>query len=262
MRSWAIAFFLLAAPAFGSACGVDGPLAPGNAANPQLKEKVFPVSCDDGRRFAARTLKARNFQITDVERTPSGGTVSGVNKSERFTAKITVECLADGVRMKPSAGNAWVEQGLRFGFHQMIDFEGKTFPPPTYPVVKLDLISGPEGKLEFPESLESSGLVAVRVDVLNAGQRVLRIDPRQVHAVSASGGKTPPVPATEVERRLASDPDLKSKLLRNVKLKPGEKAVGFVFFPAAAYQGAGLALIDDKTNEADDFDVMFAGQPS
>ena len=37
-----------------------------------------------------------------------------------------------------------------------------------------------------------------------------------------------------------------------------ERLVYFVFFPVGAYTGGSLALIDDQTGEADDYDVNFA----
>lgn len=234
-----------------------GPLAPGNAAQPRLESKVFQISCDDGRRYAAKTLKARDYRITDVTRSGSQTVVTGRNEVEKFTSGITVTCQADGVTIQPHGSNLWVRDGLRFGYYQIAETADRIWPPPTGPVVTMDLFRGPEAKIEFPTELEPLGVVAVRVKVLNAGERTLSIDPRRVRAVSESGSQA--VPVADAERKLAgSDPEIKSKLLQPTKLKQGESVVGFVFFPAGAYSGASLALIDDQTGEADDYDVNFA----
>jgi len=122
----------------------------------------------------------------------------------------------------------------------------------------MELYRGPEAKIEFPTELEPLGLVAVRVKVLNAGDRALRIDPKRFLATTESGSKVRPIPGQEVQRKLVgADPDIAKKLLNTVKLQKGESVIGFVFFPASAYGSAALALIDDKTGEADDYDVHF-----
>src|SRR6516165_8509316 len=47
---------------------LSGPLSEGNAAKPNLDAKVYPISCEEGRRYAAKTFKARNYRITSVSR--------------------------------------------------------------------------------------------------------------------------------------------------------------------------------------------------
>ncbi|MGH7900078.1 MAG: hypothetical protein ACREQQ_19140 [Candidatus Binatia bacterium] len=247
----------LAALVASSGC-LSGPLSQGNAANPQLERKVFPISCDDGRRYAARALKVRNYAITSVDRSGSETVVAGRNTPESTSSRITVQCVADGVTIVPSSGSQWVIDGLRFTYYQLVEAGDRIWPPPTGPVVQMDLVKGPEAKIEFPTELEPLGLVAVRVRVLNAGERTLRIDPRRIRIVGEGGRQALAMAAADVERKLAAaDPDIKSKLLKPSTLKKGERVVGFVFFPAGAYDGASLALIDDKTGEADDYDASF-----
>ena len=243
----------------GSAGCLTGPLSEGNAAQPHLERKVFNLSCDDGRRYAARTLKARSYRITGVERSGNETVVEGRNDAERLTSRITVTCAGEGVTIQPSGHDQWVIDGLRFGFYQVVDAGDRIWPPPTGPVVKMDLYRGPEAKIEFPSELEPLGVVAVRVRVINAGERTLRIDPRRVRVVGEQGAPALPVAPADAERKLAGmDAAIKSKLLQPTKLKHGESVTGFVFFPAGTYTGGSLALIDDQTGEADDYDVNFA----
>jgi len=238
---------------------LSGPLSEGNAAQPHLERKVFAISCDDGRRYAARTLKARNYRITGVERSGADTTVEGRNDTDRVTSRLTVTCGAEGVTVQPSGSNQWIVDGLRFGFYQVAEAGDRVWPPPKGPVVKMALYRGPEAKIEFPADLEPLGVVAVRVYVLNAGERAMRIDPRRIRAVTANGAPAAPLAAADAEHKFAGvDPDIKAKLLKPIKLKQGESVTGFVFFPVGDYTGGALALIDDQTGEADDYDVNFA----
>jgi len=238
---------------------LSGPLSEGNAAKPNLDTKVYPISCEDGRRYAAKTFKARNYRITSVERSGNETTVSARNDAENVSARLTVTCGGDGVTVRPSGGGQWTMDGLRFGFYQVADAGDRIWPPPKGPVVKMELYRGPESLIEFPSDLDSIGVVAVRVRVINAGERTMRIDPRRVHATGDGGAEASPLAPADAERKLAGiDPEAKSKLLQPTKLKQGESIVGFVFFPPGDYTGGSLALIDDQTGEADDYDVSFA----
>ena len=237
---------------------LTGPLSEGNAAQPHLERKVFNISCEDGRRYGAKTLKARNYRITSVERSGNDTTIEGRNDADKVTSRLTVTCGADGVTVQPSGSNQWIIDGLRFGFYQIADMGDRIWPPPTGPVVKMVLYRGQEAKIEFPSELEPLGVVAVRIRVINAGDRTLRLDPRRVRATNQAGAPALPLAPADAERKLAaSDPEIKSKLLNATKLKHGESVTGFVFFPTGAYTGGSLALIDDQTGEADDYDVFF-----
>jgi hypothetical protein len=120
------------------------------------------------------------------------------------------------------------------------------------------LYQGQEAKIEFPTELEPLGVVAVWVSVLNAGERTLTVDPGRLRAVGETGKPVTPLTQADAERKLsAADPDIKSKLLKPTKLTHGQGVKGFVFFPTDEYTGGSLALIDDQTGEADDYDVNF-----
>lgn len=253
------AMMLAIGSALAAAGCLTGPLSEGNAAKPNLDTKVYAISCEDGRRYAARTFKARNYRITAVERSGSETIVDGRNDAEKVTARLTVDCVADGVTVSPSGGGQWTKDGLRFGFHQVAEAGDRIWPPPKGPVVKMELYSGPESVIEFPADLGPTGVVGVRVRVINAGERTMRIDPRRVHATNEGAGEVSALAPADAERKLAGmDPDIKSKLLQPTKLRQGESVTGFVFFPTGDYTGGSLALIDDQTGEADDYDVSFA----
>jgi len=248
------------AVALGSHGCISGALSQGNAAQPHLDTKVFPVSCDDGRRYAARTLKVRNYKITGVERGASQTTVAGRNEAEKVNGSVTVICQGEGVTVQTDGPTLWVRDGLRFGFYQLVEAGDRIWPPPTAPVVTMNLYQGAEAKIEFPSELEPLGLVAVRVKILNAGDRTVKIDPRRLLATTTSGTQARPIAQADAQKKLGgADPDITKKLLNATQLKKGESVTGFVFFPAAAYESAAIALIDEKTGEADDYDVHLSG---
>ena len=238
---------------------LTGPLSEGNAAKPQLESKVFNISCEDGRRYAAKTLKARNYRITSVERSGSDTTIEGRNDAERVTSRLTVTCGADGVTVSPSGGGRWVTDGLRFGFYQIADMGDRIWPPPTGPVVKMVLYQGPGSE----DRVSDRARAARSRRRLGAGGQRGRAHPERRSSAPArrsekeanrrrrwrrrtrSAGLRPPIPTSS------------PSFCRPTKLTHGESVTGFVFFPTGAYTGGSLALIDDQTGEADDYDVNF-----
>src|SRR5262249_21347005 len=128
-----------------------------NAAQPHLDTKVYPISCEDGRRYAAANLEARNYRITDVVREGTRTVVSGDSldkkgwRHKEVSSSITVDCQADGVMARASGGGGWwVNDSLRFGYYMFADIGDQTWPPPTVPVVKMALYQGPAAKIQFP----------------------------------------------------------------------------------------------------------------
>jgi hypothetical protein len=236
-------------------------VGPAAQSTPQgaVQLQSYNIPCDDAHRYAARSLKLRGYRITDVERGASGGSVAG-RKESGETASIRVTCGGGGVTVNPSGG-LWQDQGMRFTFNQLVEFGDKVWPPPTSPQVRMELISGPESKLEFPQEIEQVGMVAVKVVVFNGGARTVRVDPRRIRARTGSGAGAAALGESGVKERLGSaDPAIGERLLRPAKLKKGDEARGFVFFPAGSYTSAVLVMVDDQTNEADEFEVSLVGR--
>ena len=102
----------LAAALASSGC-LSGPLSEGNAAQPHLERKVFNISCDDGRRYAAKALKARSYRITGVERNGNDTVVEGRNDAEKLSSRLTVTCAGDGVTPPPVTTCSFVPRVLR-----------------------------------------------------------------------------------------------------------------------------------------------------
>jgi hypothetical protein len=239
-----------------AACAPHMSVESGGTRQPSLAKKPYPVDCDTAHRYAARALKARQYSITEVNRSAAGGVVVGVKDGQ--TTEMTVTCSGEGSFVEASGGGSWIEQGLQFSFHQVVEKGDGFWPPPKSPRVKVDKIEGPESKLWFSREIGSSGLTAVRVRILNGGKRALRLDPGRITAVGSGGGGARALSEADVKARLGSDATIERQILRAVTLEPGGETVGFVFFPAAPYTGANVQLVDVPTGEADGYDVSFA----
>lgn len=227
---------------------------------PALSEKPYPVTCDEAHRYAARALRARQYKITEVTRSAAGGLIVGVKDGQE--SRMTIACGGDGVRLKATGGGAWVEQGVQFSFHLVVEKGDRFWPPPKAPRVLLELIEGPEIKLWFPQDLSSAGVSAVRVRVFNGGKRDLRLDPARITA-SSGGRSIRAMPEAEVRKRLAGiDPSIGDRVLKAATLKNGDMAMGFVFFPAASYESGTVQLVDVPTGEADGYEVSFTEPPA
>ncbi len=151
---------------------------------------------------------------------------------------------------------------MRLSFSRLVEVGDRIWPPPAGPQVRMELLVGAETKLEFPQELDSLGMTVVKVRVINGGARVIRIDPRNIRARNAGGETSAALPAAAVGSRLGTmDPSIAEKILRPAKLRQGEEAHGFVFFPAGAYTIAVLPMIDDQTGEADEFEASFIAPP-
>lgn len=151
---------------------------------------------------------------------------------------------------------------MRVTFSRLVEAGDRIWPPPTSPQVRMELLVGAESKLEFPQQIDSLGLVAVSVRVINGGARTIRIDPRAVRARTAAGASAGALSEKGVLDRLSGvSPAIDGKILRAAKLRQGEEARGFVFFPAGVYTSAMVKIIDDQTNEADEFEVSLVPQP-
>lgn len=246
----------VAALLLGAGCASNMSVESGGTRLPSLAKKPYPVDCDTAHRYAARALKVRGYSITEVNRAPAGGVVVGVKDDQK--TEMTVTCSGAASFVEATGGGTWVEQGVQFTFHQVVESGEGFWPPPKSPRVKVDKIEGPESKLWFSREVGSVGLTAVRVRVLNGGKRPLRLDPRGISAVGAGDARVRALGEADVRSRLGSDPTLEANLLKAVTLEPGAETVGFVFFPSGPYSGANVQLIDVPTGEPDGYDVSFA----
>jgi len=135
---------------------------------------------------------------------------------------------------------------------------------------------GLESKLDFGEDLAAGGVLAVKVVVQNGSNITYRLDPAAIELRPVEGeGRVSQVPlsvaATAIAKAGAADagegappPDpgrvetiLRSRALGACRLKPGDQAEGFVYFPNGKYARARATLVDEETGEGEGFLVEF-----
>ncbi len=135
---------------------------------------------------------------------------------------------------------------------------------------------GLESKLDFGEDLAAAGILAVKVVIQNGSDRTYELDPAAIELRPAEGsGKIAQIPlrdaAAALARSAAADrgegapsPDatqmenlLRQRALGAHRLRPGERAEGFLYFPVGHYARARATLVDVATDEEEGFLVEF-----
>ena len=75
---------------------------------------------------------------------------------------------------------------------------------------------------------------------------------------TSSGATAAPLSSGEIQERLAAAAtQVLPKLLRSAVLKTGDRADGFLIFPAERYDSALVQLVDVETKEAEEFETTF-----
>lgn len=218
--------------------------------------RPYVVDCNKAWQYAASALKANGFTITEVRRDGEGGYVTGTRSSEAM--KVAVFCDAEGVHITPSGLTPYAQNGLRIAFERVMATDRAPRPAPVGLQVSVDLITGPESALYFPGGLESSSLVAARFHVANGGSRAAKLVTESIRLRATSGARQPPIDRSDLQRRLpALAPEIVPHLLASGVLAGGQRAEGFLMFPADHYEGAFVPLIDVDTGESEEFDVGF-----
>ena len=226
---------------------------PPSTTSTAVAHRAYDIPCQEAFRIAAKTLHVRGHEVTDVQRGPSGGTVSGSNGDESLEVRLS--CGAAGVTVGTDAGH-WLDQGVKMSFAGFVDQGDRIWPPPKAPKLFVEPLYGPEAKIEFPQELEPLGMTALRVRLVNGGSRGVTIEPRRIRGKTPSGSAVAAISPEGVKQKLGSDPEVASKILGTTTLKQGEEVRGFVFLPAGRYASVVVKLVDEPTGEADEFEIF------
>ena len=139
----------------------------------------------------------------------------------------------------------------------------RSVQPPKGIEVSAELIAGVESALYFSRGLDAS-TVAARFRIANGGTRPMSLLTDKIRLRTASGtAGSPALSSGEIQNRLpGTAAEILPRLLRSTVLKTGDRAEGFLIFPAARYESALVPLVDVETREAEEFETTFpsAGQ--
>jgi hypothetical protein len=216
--------------------------------------RPYAIDCGAAWQYAATALKANGFAIAEVRRETTSGVVVGKRGTE--TMSIAVSCEADGVHVTPSGPTPYARNGLLIAFERVVE-TARVVPPAKGMEVSAELISGPETALYFSQGLAAS-LVAARFRIANGGTRPMSLVTDKIRLRTSSGATAAPLSSGEIQERLAAAAtQVLPKLLRSAVLKTGDRADGFLIFPAERYDSALVQLVDVETKEAEEFETTF-----
>jgi hypothetical protein len=215
----------------------------------------YAVDCGAAWQYAATALKTNGFAIAEVRREPTSGVVVGKRGSE--TMSMAVSCEADGVHVTPSGPTPFARNGLRIAFERVME-TARAVQPAQGLEVSAELISGPETSLYFSQGLDAS-MVAVRFRIANGGTRPMSLLTDKIRMRTGSSATAAPFNSGHIQQRLAgAAAEVLPRLLRSAVLKTGDRADGFLIFPADRYDGALVPLVDVETKEAEEFETTFS----
>ena len=159
--------------------------------------------------------------------------------------------------------------------------------------VLIEPLTGFATVLDFEANLDAAGVLPVRVTISNGTERAYAFDARDV-VLRRAGSRQRAYPMTpdeaiallhEANRRTIAEGNAQSdsaeigpidatadsdlgdiraatriipeKILRSLRLSPGKRASGFLYYPAGSYDRARVTMIDVATGETEGFIVEF-----
>jgi hypothetical protein len=216
--------------------------------------RPYAIDCGTAWQDAATALKANGFVISQVRRETTSGVVVGKRGTE--TMSMAVSCESDGVHVTPSGPTPFARNGLRIAFERVME-SARTVQPAKGMEVSAELISGPETALYFSQGLDAS-MVAVRFRIANGGTRPVSLLTEKIRMRTASGAAAKPLSSSEIQHRVPTAAgEIVARLLHSAVLKTGDRADGFLIFPADRYDSALVPFVDVETQEAEEFETAF-----
>jgi hypothetical protein len=218
--------------------------------------RPYAVDCGAAWQYAAMALKANGFVVTEVRRQASGGVVVGKRGGETMT--MGVSCEGDGVHVTPSGLTPFARNGMIIAFER-VSAAASVVQPPKGMEVSAELIAGVESALYFSGGLDASSLVAARFRIGNGGTRPVGLATDKIRMRTGSGtAGAAALSDVEIQRRIpGAAAEILPRLLRSAVLETGDRAEGFLIFPAARYDSALIPLIDVETKEVEEFETTF-----
>jgi hypothetical protein len=222
--------------------------------------RPYAVDCGAAWQYAATALKSNGFVIAEVRRGTSDGVVVGKRGGETMT--MAVSCEADGVHVTPSGLTPFARNGMIIAFQRVMEAASAVQPPQGIEV-SAELIAGVESALYFSSGLDASSVVAARFRIANGGSRPMSLFTDRIRLRTATGTAGSALSSGEIQNRIpGAAAEILPRLLRSTILKTGDRAEGFLIFPAGRYESALVQLVDVETREAEEFETTFptAGQ--
>ncbi len=252
------------------------------------------ISCDQANRYAFQSMKSLGYAVTSFQPAAvgRGGVLRGSKSDERggHDGVVDITCEAGEVRLA-AAEEQFLSQDLTFtrGFYLAFTgiADGSTAGAAYAEEQSGGTIGGGvkfkiqpqlalETKLDFGEDLAGGGVLAVKVTVQNGSPETYTLDVGAIELRSREGNEKVMqvelgTAAQAIARAAAEDRGegvpgptvasiesmLRARALKGGKLKPGDQAEGFVYFPTGKYSRARATLVDVESGESEGFLVEF-----
>ena len=185
-----------------------------------------------------------------------------------YTATVVITCSDRGSELEAVTDEPWMARmAFRRDFAKTVSelAEQKTRrpgiddAPPSGLSVAVEPLRAREAVGEFGVDLPAAGITPVRLRIENRSERAYLFRRSKVRLITESGTRTKPLTAERVTPALVppGDRQLARTLIANGEIAPGQSVTGFLFFPASAYRGASVVLIDRETDETEGLGIEF-----
>ena len=253
------------------------------------------ISCEEANRYAYKSMQSLGYAVTEFRLASVGqkGGIKGTKTDDRggvHNVNVSIECQPSEVVLS-AAEEQFIKQDLTFtrGFYlsftsladhgaETAAYKNEQAGGTTSGGAKIEIRPqlGLESKLDFGEDLAGAGIMAVKIVIQNGSDRAYDLDPAAIELRGAEGSeKVAQIPLPEAAAKLARSAAaergqgapspgaaeleslLRQRALTARKLKPGDKAEGFLYFPVGKYARARATLVDVESGEEEGFLVEF-----
>ena len=225
------------------------------------KPKLTAASCEEANQLVYKAIQAMGYTIADYSLARPGqvGRISAV-KENATSGIVTISCTEssatidarNAVNVPSLIGAAERPHHFVNSFpmsYQMIQRrEAYQTANPETGTLQLTIVplNSFESQNVLGADIQASGILPVRVTVLNNTPRPYAIEASKIFLVPEGGGRVAPV----------SSPSGGSAL-QDMTVEPGQSASGFLYYPAGNYSSARTSVIDKENDEREGFSVQF-----
>jgi len=225
------------------------------------KPKLTATSCEEANQLVYKAIQAMGYTIADYSLARPGqvGRISAV-KENATSGIVTISCTEssatidarNAVNVPSLIGAAERPHHFVNSFpmsYQMIQRrEAYQTANPETGTLQLTIVplNSFESQNVLGTDIQASGILPVRVTVLNNTPRPYAIEASKIFLVPEGGGRVAPV----------SSPSGGSAL-QDMTVEPGQSASGFLYYPAGNYSSARTSVIDKENDEREGFSVQF-----
>lgn len=236
------------------------------------------MPCSEAARVARGALLRLGYdgRVVTAPQPGTPGTISGTKAggysamrqetTSLYTATVTVTCSNEGAQFdaatdEPFPASLTFRDDFAKAVHEVAARRLQRPPradgrPETGVIIALEALRGTDVPRVFGASLQ--GITPVRLKIENRTERTYVFAAERVRLQMQEGDRATALsPARAAARAGAAAPALTRAHLADTVIAPGATIEGYLYFPAAAYRRATVALLDQATDEVEGFSVEF-----